>query len=110
MTKRKSLERDLQFIGTHKDNSIVIGNYGNASITAIGNFDLAGLIFCPRSTVEINLTGDGVINFNGTCKELVLRQVDGNCSIDLSNLTCKMVRCEMVKGNSVILLGEIRYR
>src|SRR6185436_17353568 len=108
MAKQKQLERDLQFIGAQKNDCIVIANYGNASITAVGNFDLGGLIFCPKSKVEFNLAGNGIIRFTGTCKELVLQNIDGDCAIDLSNLTCKMVRCEMIKGNSKITFGEIR--
>ena len=43
--------RRIEFIGTYKDDSIVIGNYGDARFIAQGNFELSGLIFCSKNTV-----------------------------------------------------------
>jgi hypothetical protein len=46
--------RKIEFIGAHKDDSIVIGNYGDVQFVAKGNFDLSGLIYCGKNTVEFN--------------------------------------------------------
>lgn len=108
MLKPQPKPRKIEFIGDHKNDSIVIGNYGDVQLVAHGNFDLSGLIYCGKSTVEINLTGDGVISFNGVCKRLLLRGIDGNCTLNLSNLSCDVVWCESVKGNSIINLGPTR--
>jgi hypothetical protein len=100
--------RKIEFIGQHKDDSIVIGNYGDAKIIAKGNFDLSGLIYCSKSTVEFNIEGDGVIAFKGVCKKLLIRGIHGNCTLDLSNVTSQTVWCESVKGSSVIVLGPTK--
>jgi len=61
-------ERNFEFIGNQQNDSILVGNYGDAKITAIGNFSLSGLIYCRRSTVEINMAGEGTARFSGICK------------------------------------------
>jgi hypothetical protein len=108
MVKQQQIERNIQFIGDQKNNSILVGNYGDAKITAIGNFELSGLIFCRKSTVEFDMAGDGIARFKGICKLLIINRIEGNCTLDLSELSCQNVRCELVKGKSVVILGKIR--
>jgi len=86
----------------------VIGNYGDAKLTAKGNFVLSGIIFCRRNTVEFNLTGAGTASFTGACKTLLVQGIDGDCVLNLSNLSCEVVRVESGKGNSVIILGRTK--
>jgi hypothetical protein len=100
--------RKFEFIGDFKDDSIVIGNYGDATVVAKGNFNLSGLIYCGKSTVELQVDGDGSIAFKGVCKKLLIRKVRGNCILDLSDLTCQTIWCESVKGQAVITLGPTR--
>jgi len=100
--------RKIEYIGEHKNDSIVIGNYGDVKLIAQGKFDLSGLIYCGKSTVEFNIDGDGVIAFNGVCKKLIIRGMKGNCTLDLSNLTCQNVWCESIKDNSMVLLGQVK--
>ncbi len=102
-------ERNFEFIGNQRNDSILIGNYGDAKITAVGQFELSGLIYCRQSTVEIHLSGEGTARFNGICKKLVIRRVEGNCTLDLTNVACQTVRCEAVKGKSVVQLGQIKF-
>jgi hypothetical protein len=99
-------ERNIRFIGDHKNDSLLIGNYGNAKITAIGNFRLSGLIFCPKSTIEFEIAGEGTARFNGICRKLLIQRVEGNCELDLTNVACQTVRCNEIKGKAVILLGN----
>jgi hypothetical protein len=108
MQKSQGKPRRIEFIGNHTNDSIVIGNYGDVKLVAQGNFNLSGLIYCGKSTVEINLSGDGVVSFNGVCKRLLIRGIEGNCTLNLANLSCDVVWCESVKGNSVINLGKTR--
>ena len=108
MAKQQQVERNIQFLGDQKNDSILIGNYGDAKITAIGNFNLSGLIFCRKSTVEFNMAGEGIARFKGICKQLIIKRMEGNCTLDLSELSCQMVRCELVKGKSVVILSRIR--
>lgn len=109
-TAAKSLPivRKIEFIGEHKDDSIVIGNYGDVKFVAKGNFNLAGLIYCVKNTVEISVDGDGEIAFKGVCKKLIIRGIRGNCTLDLSNVTSQAVWCESVKDNAVISLGPTK--
>jgi len=108
MVKTPLLSRKIEFIGDHKDDSIVIGNYGDVRFFAKGNFDLSGLIYCGKNTVEISLEGDGVVSFKGICKKLLIRGIRGNCTLNLSDLTSHTVWCESVKGNAVITLGPTK--
>ncbi len=103
---KPEVERHIRFIGDHKNDSLLIGNYGDAKITAIGNFCISGLIFCPKSTVEFEIAGEGTARFNGSCKKLIIQRVEGACRLDLTNLVCQTVRCNEIKGKSVILLGS----
>jgi hypothetical protein len=104
----KPKTRRIEFIGDFKDDSIVIGNYGDATFVAEGNFDLSGLIYCGKNTVEFQISGDGSIAFTGICKKLLIRRIHGNCNLDLSNLTSESIWCESVKGRSVVTLGPTK--
>ncbi len=108
VTKTASPSRTIEFIGDHKDDSIVIGNYGDAKFFAKGTFDLSGLIYCSKNTVEISLEGAGMVSFKGICKKLIIRGIRGNCTLDLSGLTTQLIWCESVKDNSIITLGTTK--
>jgi hypothetical protein len=100
--------RNIEFIGEHSDDSIVIGNYGDVKFVAKGNFNLSGLIYCGKNTVEINLEGAGTVSFKGVCKKLMIRGVRGNCTLDLSNVTSQVIWCESIKDNAIITLGPTK--
>jgi hypothetical protein len=100
--------RHLEFIGDHANDSIVLGNYGDAKITAIGTFNLSGLIYCKKNTVEICLDGDGRVTFKGCCKRLLIQNISGECVLDLSEFSCDTVQCLSGKGNSTIILGRTK--
>jgi hypothetical protein len=108
ITKTSAPSRKIEFIGEHKDDSIVIGNYGDAKFVAQGTFDLSGLIYCSKNTVEISLDGDGIVAFKGICRKLIIRGIRGNCTLDLSGLTTERIWCESVKNNAVITLGTTK--
>lgn len=107
-TKTASTSRKIEFIGEHKDDSIVIGNYGDAKFLAKGTFDLSGLIYCSKNTVEISIDGNGAVAFKGVCRKLIIRGIRGNCTLDLSGLTTQIIWCESVKDNAVITLGSTK--
>ncbi len=102
---KATVDQNFNFIGDTKNDSILIGNYGDVKITAIGTFDLAGLIFCRQSKVEFTVAGGGIAKFKGICKELIIQSIEGDCTLDLSDLTCKSVRCNFANGRTVINLG-----
>jgi hypothetical protein len=99
MIKTLPKPRKFEFIGNHEDDSIVIGNYGDAKFVAKGVFNLSGLI---------SLSGDGVVVFSGVCKKLMIRGIEGNCTLDLSNVTSELVWCESVKDSAIITLGPTK--
>jgi hypothetical protein len=103
-----SASRNFQFIGDHKDDSIVIGNYGDARFVAKGNFELSGLVFCSKNTIEISLEGSGTVSLRGVCKKVIIRGVRGNTVLDLSQLSAKFIWCESVKDQAVIKLGPTK--
>lgn len=100
--------RKFEFIGDFTNDSIVIGNYGDATLVAKGNFNLSGLIYCGKNTVEFQIAGEGSLAFTGVCKKVLIRKIEGNCRLDLSNLTAQSVWCESAKGNSVVTLGRTK--
>jgi hypothetical protein len=106
--KTAPASRTIEFIGNYKDDSIVIGNYGDAKFSARGTFELSGLIFCSKNTVEISLDGDGTVAFRGVCKKLVLKNIRGNCTLDVSGITTQRIWCESIKDNAIITLGTTR--
>jgi hypothetical protein len=107
-TKNSIPSRRIEFIGNYKDDSIVIGNYGDARFIAQGTFDLSGLIFCSKNTVEINVDGEGTVAFRGVCKRLIIRNVRGSCKLDFTGLTAERVWCESIKDTATVTLGTTR--
>jgi hypothetical protein len=103
-----SASRNFEFIGSHKDDSLVIGNYGDAKLVAKGSFDLSGLVYCSKNTVEISVEGEGTISLRGVCRKVVIRGVRGNTLLDLSQLSSKFIWCESVKDQAVIKLGPTK--
>jgi len=100
--------RKIQFEGVHKNDSLLIGNFGDVEFIAKGSFDLAGMIYCVRSSVTFRVVGDGCITFHGSCRRLVIDYVNGNCVLDFSKLECKEAVFITVKGKSEIILGPTK--
>jgi len=90
------------------DESLVVGNHGNAHIQIDGHFRIDGLIYCPKKTLKISIKGDGTIKLHGVCKDLDIKYVDGNCFVDFSDLKATEVRCRKVTGSCTLRLGEFR--
>jgi len=108
MVKLPNRSRHLEFIGDHNNDSIILGNYGDAKITAKGNFNLSGIIYCKKSTVEICLEGNGHVTFKGYCQKLLIQNISGHCTLDLSELSCDSMQCLSGQGTSTIILGKTK--
>lgn len=100
--------RNLEFIGHHEDHSILLGDFGDAKITAKGNFNLSGIVLCRKSTLEIFMEGSGTVALNGHCKTLLIHNLSGDCTLNLTDLACRKVRCLSATGKSTILFGRTR--
>jgi len=102
------ITRNLKFIGYNKSDSIVLGNCGNATLTARGTFQLSGIIFGRQSTFEIDIDGKGSISFKGRCKNIIINSIGGECTLDLSDVACRSITCLSASGKSTILLGRTK--
>lgn len=99
--------RKIEYDGEHKNDSLLIGNFGDVEFTAKGHFDLSGMIY-SKKTVAFTIIGDGHIRFHGSCQKIIIHMVKGNCTIDLSDLFTSEVCCVSLRDNSITLLGPTK--
>lgn len=100
--------RKIVFEGNHKDDSLLIGNFGDVEFVANGKFDLSGMIYCPKGSVEFDVTGTGEVSFYGVCKKLIIKNASGDCRLDFSKLTCQEVQHLSLKEKSKVVIGSTR--
>ncbi|MEO7992445.1 MAG: hypothetical protein ABI663_23040 [Chryseolinea sp.] len=96
--------RKIEFNGSHKDDSLLIGNFGNVEFTAKGIFELSGMIY-SKQAIEFTVIGEGFIRFHGSCSKIFIHLVKGNCILDFSKLTSREVTCVSLRDNSQTILG-----
>lgn len=98
----------LAFAGDVRQDDLLIGSHGNTDIKIRGNFQLSGIIYCPKYTVTLDIKGDGRIAFRGKCYRIVIRKMHGGCILDLTDVTYKELRCESLEAKSIVLAGNAR--
>lgn len=96
------------FKGDLKDDSILIGSHGDAVLQVEGTFDLSGIIYCPKYTVTITIKGDGKVSFRGKCSRIIVKSMSGNCTLDLSEVTCRELRFESMRDQATVVTGKTR--
>jgi hypothetical protein len=101
-------KQQFLFKGETKDDSILVGNYGDAAVNVEGTFELSGIIYCPKYTITLSIEGSGTIALRGICNKIVIKKMSGDCTLDLHDLTCKELRCESIKKKSKIRAGKTR--
>ena len=89
------------------EDSLVVGNHGNAHVSIDGNFLINGLIYCPKQILRINIKGSGKITLRGVCKELEVR-ADGECLLDFTDLKVTILHCRALSGKSTLMIGSVR--
>jgi hypothetical protein len=104
----RARNKRIEYIGNKSDDSILIGSYGNTYLKVEGTFDLSGIIYSPKYTVTLTVDGKGKISFRGICNTLIIRKMSGSCTIDLSQLVCKEMRCLSLKERSIVIAGRVR--
>ena len=99
--------RKIEYDGEHKDDSILIGNFGDVDFIAKGAFQLSGMIY-SKQTVTFTVLGKGLIKFHGVCHKLIIHLVKGECILDLSELESHEVSCVSLRDNSQTFVGPTR--
>lgn len=111
---RKSKEREssrnqkLQFIGNHEHDAVVIGNYGNSSVEIEGNFNISGIIYAPKYSINLFVSGKGIVTFRGICSKLIINNMNGDCILDIRDLSCKEIAISAIKGKAKVITGKVR--
>ena len=108
LTKGRKKKIKLEFIGDIKQDDLLIGSHGHTDIRVKGTFDLSGTIYCPKYIITLSIQGDGRIAFRGKCARIVIKKMQGNCTLDLSDVTYKELECQSLQGRSVVKAGNAR--
>jgi hypothetical protein len=104
----KGRAKKQRFAFSGEDDSILIGSHGDAIVQIEGAFELSGIIYCPKYIVTISIKGDGRASFRGKCNKIVVKKMEGNCTLDLTDVTCKELRCECMMDQATVLAGKTR--
>ena len=106
--KSRKKKIKMEFAGNVEHTYLLIGSHGNTDIKVRGEFKLSGIIYCPKYTVTLDIKGDGRISFRGKCYRIVIKQMQGDCTLDLTDVTYKELHCQSLKGKSVVIAGNAR--
>lgn len=104
----KRARRRFSFRGNTCADDILIGNHGNASLSARGHFHLSGILYMLDGKAEFTIEGSGQITFTGKCKHLVIKKSHGDCIIDFSELKSDLITCESLSGQVTVVIGKAR--
>jgi len=107
MTGRKRKIK-LEFTGDVELDDLLIGSHGNTDIKISGTFRLSGIMYCPKYTVTLDIKGDGHMSFRGKCDRIIIRSMQGDCTLDLTDVTYKELHCLSLKGKANVLAGNAR--
>ena len=107
-TKERKKKITLAFKGDVNKDDLLIGSHGNTEIRINGNFQLGGIIYCPKYTVTFIIQGDGRISFRGKCQRIIIKKMQGDCTLDLSDVTYKELHCQSLSGKAVVMAGNTR--
>lgn len=98
----------LAFKGDVYKDDLLIGSHGNTDLKINGNFQLGGIIYCPKYTVSLIIQGNGRIAFRGKCYRIIIKKMQGDCTLDLSDVTYKELHCQSLSGRAVVMAGNTR--
>ena len=108
MAREKKKKVKIAFNGETEQNDLLIGSHGDTELKIKGNFQISGVIYCPKYSVTLDIKGNGLISFRGKCNRIIIRKMSGDCKLDLTDVTYKELRCESLQGRSVVVAGNAR--
>jgi hypothetical protein len=79
----------LLYTGDVQQDDLLIGSHGHTDIKIDGNFDISGIVYCPKYTVTMNIKGHGRLSLRGKCDRIIIKKMQGNCTLDLTEVTYK---------------------
>jgi hypothetical protein len=90
------------------DHSFFIGNHQHVHISLNEQFDIRGLVYCPRYDVRLTVSGDGKVAFRGMCNRLIIVKTSGDCIVDLSSLIVNELSCYGLGAASNLVVGVVK--
>jgi hypothetical protein len=102
--------RKLSFDGKYiVERDVVVGNHGPAKLTVRGDFSIAGLIYCPKYSLEIVVQGNGILTLRGVCRRLIIKRVTGKAVMELEELKITELVCQDLSGTSELKIAQPKY-
>ncbi len=98
----------MEFTGDVKQEDLLIGSHGDTDIKIKGTFDISGIIYSPKYTITFEIKGDGRLSFRGKCHKIVITKMQGDCLLDLTDVTYKELHCRSLQDRSVVIAGNTR--
>lgn len=98
----------MTFDGHVRQDDLLIGSHGHTEIKVKGDFQLSGIIYCPKYSVTMEIRGEGKIALRGKCGTIIIKKMQGDCTLDLSEVTYKQLHCHSVTGRAVVIAGNAR--
>ena len=91
------------------ERNLLIGNHGPAQLVVRGEFLIAGLVYCPKFSLEIVVRGNGTLTLRGICRRLTIKRVTGNAVLELEQLRMTELLCQDLSGSSEVKLVQPKY-
>lgn len=98
----------LNFTGRVRQDDLLIGSHGHTEIKIRDDFQLSGIIYCPKYSVTLDINGEGKLALRGKCGTIIIKKMQGNCTLDLSEVTYKELNCHSVAGKAIVIAGNTR--
>jgi hypothetical protein len=86
--------------GVYND-SLLVGNHGNTELFIRGTFVIHGMIYCPKYTLIINVSGAGILKLHGICKKIEIRKIKGDCKLELEELSAGCISYYELNGSVI---------
>lgn len=107
-TTLKGRKKKVKLAFTGEQDDVLVGSHGDTDIAIKGDFKIFGTLYCPKFTVTLEIRGTGRIAFQGKCDRIIIKKMQGDCTLDLSAVTYKELHCRSLEDKSVVIAGKAR--